>query len=193
MRYNSFPSRSKDKLYIDLNENGELDQGEPSVKAAEAQPGELLDAARQHAEDGALTIDYRECSAEELAAEQAGSYDLVTCLEMLEHVPDPASIVEACAALVKPGGEVLFSTINRQAKSFAFSILGAEYVLGLVPRGTHEYDKFIRPSELAGWCRQAGLDLHGMTGLTYNPLTRVYKLDDEDVDVNYFARTIRPE
>nr|MBP7966166.1 bifunctional 2-polyprenyl-6-hydroxyphenol methylase/3-demethylubiquinol 3-O-methyltransferase UbiG [Burkholderiaceae bacterium] len=117
-------------------------------------------------------VAYREVSAEALAAEQAGSFDVVTCMEMLEHVPDPASIVRACATLVKPGGWVFFSTLNRNPKSFLFAIVGAEYVLNLLPRGTHEYAKMVRPSELAGHCRSAGLDLQGTRGMQYNPLTR---------------------
>ena len=121
-------------------------------------------------------VAYREVSAETLAAEQAGSFDVVTCMEMLEHVPDPASIVRACATLVKPGGWVFFSTLNRNPKSFLFAIVGAEYVLNLLPRGTHEYAKMVRPSELAGHCRAAGLDLQGTRGMQYNPLTRHYWL-----------------
>ncbi|AEG92456.1 bifunctional 2-polyprenyl-6-hydroxyphenol methylase/3-demethylubiquinol 3-O-methyltransferase UbiG [Ramlibacter tataouinensis] len=129
-------------------------------------------------------IEYREISVEALAAEAPASFDAVTCMEMLEHVPDPASAVRACAALVKPGGWVFFSTINRNAKAFLFAIVGAEYVLGLLPRGTHEYLKFIRPSELASHCRAAGLGLSQMRGLEYNPLTRRYKLSG-DTSVNY--------
>ena len=149
---------------------------------------DLLGAARLHAEDGGLDIDYRESSAESLAEAMPGTFDLVTCLEMLEHVPEPAAIVAACRRLVKPDGEVLFSTINRSPKAFAFAIVGAEYVLRLVPRGTHEYEKLIRPAELAGWCRAAGLAVQDMTGLVYNPLTQIYRLHSTDVSVNYFLR-----
>ena len=119
-----------------------------------------------------------------------GSFDAVTCLEMLEHVPDPAAIVAACAKAVRPGGTALFSTINRNLKSFALAIVGAEYVLGLLPRGTHEYAKLIRPAELAAWCRKTGLDVTGLTGLHHNPATGAYWLDG-NVDVNYFACAVR--
>ena len=129
-------------------------------------------------------VQYREISAEALAAEQPESFDVVTCMEMLEHVPDPSSVVRACAQLVKPGGHVFFSTINRNPKSFLFAIVGAEYVLRLLPRGTHEYAKFIKPSELAEAARTAGLSLIEMVGMHYNPLTQVYSLG-RNVDVNY--------
>jgi 2-polyprenyl-6-hydroxyphenyl methylase / 3-demethylubiquinone-9 3-methyltransferase len=144
-----------------------------------------LGVARLHAlEAGIANLEYREIAAEALAAEQPGRFDVVTCMEMLEHVPDPASIVQACAALVKPGGWVFFSTLNRNPKAFAFAIVGAEYLLGLLPKGTHEYARFIRPSELARFCRVAGLALERSRGLEYNPLTRRYKLSD-DTSVNY--------
>jgi 2-polyprenyl-6-hydroxyphenyl methylase/3-demethylubiquinone-9 3-methyltransferase len=129
-------------------------------------------------------VQYREISAEALAAEQPQSFDVVTCMEMLEHVPDPSSVVRACAQLVKPGGHVFFSTINRNPKSFLFAIVGAEYVLNLLPKGTHEYAKFIRPSELARYARDAGLELQHTKGLEYNPLTRRYWLSG-DTSVNY--------
>ena len=134
---------------------------------------------------------YREISAEALAAEQPGSFDVVTCMEMLEHVPDPSSIVKACAALVKPGGHVFFSTINRNAKSFLFAIVGAEYVLNLLPRGTHEYAKFIKPSELASYCRSAELSLEEIKGMQYNPLSGHYWINT-DSSVNYMFATSRP-
>ena len=133
---------------------------------------------------------YREISAEALAVEQPGSFDVVTCMEMLEHVPDPSSIVKACAALVKPGGHVFFSTINRNAKSFLFAIVGAEYVLNLLPRGTHEYAKFIKPSELASYCRSAELSLEEIKGMQYNPLSGHYWLN-ADSSVNYMFATSR--
>jgi len=136
-------------------------------------------------------VQYREISIEALAAEMPASFDVVTCMEMLEHVPDPASVVRACAALVKPGGSVFFSTINRNAKSFLFAIVGAEYVLNMLPRGTHEYAKLIRPSELAGYCRAAGLDLGQSRGMEYNPLTRRYWLSG-DTSVNYLFSTRKP-
>lgn len=135
-------------------------------------------------------VKYKEISAEALAAQQPGSFDVVTCMEMLEHVPDPSAIVKACATLVKPGGHVFFSTINRNAKSFLFAIVGAEYVLKLLPRGTHEYAKLIKPSELAGYCRDAHLDLQQTKGLQYNPLSRHYWLD-ADTSVNYMFATTK--
>lgn len=145
-----------------------------------------LKVAMLHARESGTNAGYRLVAAEDLAAEEPGAFDLVTCMEMLEHVPDPASTVAACARLVRPGGQVFFSTINRNAKSFLFAIVGAEYVLRLLPRGTHEYARFIRPSELAASCRQAGLVLENLTGMTYNPVTRAYALGP-DVGVNYLA------
>jgi 2-polyprenyl-6-hydroxyphenyl methylase/3-demethylubiquinone-9 3-methyltransferase len=148
-----------------------------------------LKVAQLHAlEAQTQGVEYREISVEALAAEQAGSFDVVTCMEMLEHVPDPSSVVKACAALVKPGGQVFFSTINRNAKAFLFAIVGAEYVLNLLPRGTHEYAKLIKPSELASYCRAAGLDFVQTRGMEYNPLTRHYWLS-ADTSVNYLLAT----
>ena len=135
-------------------------------------------------------VQYQEISAESLAEEQPGSFDVITCMEMLEHVPDPASIVKACATLVKPGGHVFFSTINRNAKAFLFAIVGAEYVLRLLPRGTHEYAKLIKPSELANYCRISGLTLQQTKGMQYNPLNRHYWLDS-DTSVNYLFATTK--
>ena len=144
-----------------------------------------LKVAELHAlEAGTQDVEYREVAAEVLAAEQPGAFGVVTCMEMLEHVPQPASIVNACAALVAPGGWVFFSTINRNAKAFAFAIVGAEHVLKLLSKGTHEYAKFIRPSELAQWCRDAGLELVDTRGMEYNPITQVYRLSN-DTSVNY--------
>ncbi|MBL0419796.1 bifunctional 2-polyprenyl-6-hydroxyphenol methylase/3-demethylubiquinol 3-O-methyltransferase UbiG [Ramlibacter sp. AW1] len=151
-----------------------------------------LRVAQLHAlEAGTPNIRYREVSVEALAAEEPGSFDAVTCMEMLEHVPDPASVVRACTTLVKPGGWVFFSSINRNAKSFLFAIVGAEYVLNLLPRGTHEWRKFIRPSELAAHCRSAGLDLAHSRGMEYNPVTRRYWLSS-DTSVNYLLSARRP-
>jgi 2-polyprenyl-6-hydroxyphenyl methylase/3-demethylubiquinone-9 3-methyltransferase len=161
------------------------------VVAIDAVP-ENIEAARQHAASSGLAIDYRCAAVEDLAAEAAGEFDAVTCLEMLEHVPDPAAIVASCAAALRGGGRAFFSTINRNAKSFAFAIVGAEYLLGLVPRGTHEYAKLIRPAELAAWCRKAGLHVESLTGLHHNPATRAYWLGG-NVDVNYFACAVRAE
>ena len=150
-----------------------------------------LSVAKLHQYESKLDIDYRFCSAEDLAVEEPGSYDVITCLEMLEHVPDPASIVRSCFELVKPGGTVFFSTINRNPKSYLFAILGAEYVLNLLPKGTHEYAKFIRPSELANWCRKSNLELKGQIGMGYNPLSKRYFLQD-NLDVNYIAHYQKP-
>jgi 2-polyprenyl-6-hydroxyphenyl methylase / 3-demethylubiquinone-9 3-methyltransferase len=144
-----------------------------------------LGVARLHAlESGQENLEYREIATEVLAAEQPASFDVVTCMEMLEHVPDPAAVVQACSQLVRPGGWVFFSTLNRNPKSFLFAIVGAEYVLGLLPKGTHEYARFIRPSELARWCREGGLSLQGSQGMQYNPMTKRYWLS-EDTSVNY--------
>jgi len=151
-----------------------------------------LSVAKLHQLESNLEIDYRFCSAEDLAVEKPESYDVITCLEMLEHVPDPNSIVRSCFELVKPGGTVFFSTINRNPKSYLFAILGAEYVLNLLPKGTHEYAKFIRPSELASWCRKSGLELKEQIGMGYNPLTKRYFLQD-NLDVNYIAHYQKPE
>ncbi len=145
----------------------------------------LLKVAELHALESGANVDYRHTSAEDLAAKEPGSFDVVTCMEMLEHVPDPASVVRACANLVKPAGWVVFSTINRNPKSFVFAILGAEYVLGLLPRGTHEYAKFIKPSELSSFARAAGLITSELIGMTYNPVTRHFAMA-ADTDVNYF-------
>lgn len=143
-----------------------------------------LKVAMLHRHESGVAVDYRHVSAEEAAQAEPGAYDVVTCMEMLEHVPDPASTVRACAALAKPGGWLFFSTINRNAKSFLFAIVGAEYVLRLLPRGTHEYARFVTPSELAAYCRGAGLTMADLTGMTFNPLTKVFALG-KDVDVNY--------
>jgi 2-polyprenyl-6-hydroxyphenyl methylase/3-demethylubiquinone-9 3-methyltransferase len=151
-----------------------------------------LKVARLHAmEAGVAGLDYREVAVEDLARERPAGFDVVTCMEMLEHVPDPASVVRACAALVRPGGRAFFSTLNRNTKSFAFAIVGAEHVLRLLPKGTHEYAKFIRPSELAAYARAAGLEVLEMTGLEYNPLTGRYWLSN-DTSVNYMIACSRP-
>lgn len=149
--------------------------------------GDSIEAAREHASGCGLVIDYRRAAVAELASARPGAYDVVTCMELLEHVPDPGAVVAACAALVRPGGAVFFSTINRNLKSFLLAIVGAEYLLGMLPRGTHEYDKLIRPAELAAWCRAAGLAVADLSGLHYNPLTREYVRGGSNVDVNYFA------
>lgn len=151
-----------------------------------------LGVARLHQAESGTDIEYLQSTAEDLAQQRDGQYDVVTCLEMLEHVPSPATVVAACKALVRPGGDVFFSTINRNPKSFIFAIVGAEYLLKLLPRGTHEYEKFIRPSELDSWARRAGLELQGSIGMHYNPITKEYSLGP-NVDVNYLMHFRRPE
>lgn len=150
-----------------------------------------LAVAREHARASGLDIDYRETAAEALAGVEPAAFDVVTCMEMLEHVPDPASVVAACARLARPGGTVVFSTINRNPRAWLLAIVGAEYILRLLPRGTHAYAKLIRPSELAGWSRRAGLDVSAVQGLAYSPLTRRYRLVD-DIGVNYMMAARRP-
>jgi 2-polyprenyl-6-hydroxyphenyl methylase/3-demethylubiquinone-9 3-methyltransferase len=150
----------------------------------------VLDVAELHALESSVRLQYRAISAEELAQERPAAFDLVTCMEMLEHVPDPAATVRALAALVKPGGRVIVSTLNRNPLAFAVAILGAEYIARVLPRGTHEYMKFIRPSELARWGRAAGLELEDLTGIGYNPLTRAFRLTP-NTDVNYLADFVR--
>ena len=156
-----------------------IDLAEKPLKVAELH---LIESGRQ--------VDYRKISAEALAAERPASFDAVTCMELLEHVPDPASTIAACAALVKPGGHVFFSTINRNPKAYLFAIIGAEYVLRMLPRGTHDYARFIKPSELAAMCRRAQLTVGGLTGMTYNPFTQRYALE-ADASVNYILHTTR--
>lgn len=151
-----------------------------------------LGVARLHLYESGLSVDYRHISAEQMAAEHPDTFDAVTCLEMLEHVPDPASIVRACALLVKPGGSVFFSTINRNPKAYLFAVVGAEYLLNMLPRGTHDYAKFLRPAELARYCRAAGLTVSEVVGMTYNPITRNYSLG-RDTSVNYLVRARRDE
>ena len=147
---------------------------------------ELLDVAELHSLESGVQLNYQQISVEDLAAEKPGQFDVVTCMEMLEHVPDPASIIHACAKLVKPDGWVFFSTLNRHPKAYLLSILGAEYLLRLLPKGTHDYQAFIRPSELSNWARMAGLRLLETHGISYNPMTRHFRLGS-DIDVNYIA------
>ena len=151
-----------------------------------------LKVAELHQLESNTSVQYRSISAEDLAKQEPENYDVVTCMEMLEHVPDPSSVVQACATLCKPGGSIFFSTLNRNPKSYLFAIIGAEYILKLLPKGTHEYDKFIKPSELANFTRQAGLELLEIKGMTYNPLTQIYRLGS-DTDVNYMIATRKSE
>lgn len=186
-------SRVNGKRVLDVGCGGGILADAMARKGAQVLGIDLATKALKVAELHALeartpNVQYREISAEALAQEHPGSFDIVTCMEMLEHVPDPASVVAACVALVKPQGWVFFSTINRNPKSFLFAIVGAEYVLNLLPRGTHEYAKLIRPAELARFCREAGLDLRAIRGMEYNPLTRRYWLSN-DTSVNYMFAT----
>ena len=151
-----------------------------------------LSVARLHQLESGVDVDYYQSTAEDMAAQHPDHFDIVCCLEMLEHVPDPAAVIQACADMAKPGATLYFSTINRNPKAFVFAIVGAEHILKLLPAGTHEYTKFIRPSEMALWLREAGLVLEGMTGLLYNPITRNYRLDERDVSVNYMVRASKP-
>jgi 2-polyprenyl-6-hydroxyphenyl methylase/3-demethylubiquinone-9 3-methyltransferase len=150
-----------------------------------------LKVADLHSLESGVNVRYKLIAAEAMAAEEAGQYDVVTCMEMLEHVPDPAAIVQACAALVKPGGHIFMSTLNRNPKAYLFAVLGAEYILRLLPKGTHDYDKFITPAELSQFARSAGLDLNSMRGMGYNPLTKIYSLNN-DTSVNYLVACTRP-
>jgi len=151
-----------------------------------------LQIARLHSLESSVDVDYQQITAEQLAEQTPESYDVVTCMEMLEHVPDPSSIINACMRLVKPGGDVYFSTINRNPKAFLFAIVGAEYVLNMLPRGTHTYGSFIRPSELSRWAREAGLEVTEMTGMVYNPLSKKYSLNERDVSINYLMHASKP-
>ena len=152
-----------------------------------------LKVAKLHGLESGVKVNYQRITAEEFAEQHPESFDVVTCMEMIEHVPDPSSVIHACAKLVKPGGYVFLSTLNRNPKSYLFAILGAEKLLKLVPDGTHDFNKFVRPAELAEWVRQSGLSLKEMTGLTYNPITRQYRLNPNDVDVNYMLATQKPD
>ncbi len=150
-----------------------------------------LKVAELHGLESGIDVDYESIAAEELAVREPAAYDIVTCMEMLEHVPDPAAVVQACATLVKPGGQVFFSTLNRNPKSYLFAVIGAEYLLQLLPKGTHDYAKFITPAELAGFARNTGLLVNHMRGMSYNPLTRAYSLN-QDTSVNYLVSCTRP-
>jgi 2-polyprenyl-6-hydroxyphenyl methylase/3-demethylubiquinone-9 3-methyltransferase len=151
-----------------------------------------LAVANLHKLESELKIDYVKATAESFSDSNFQRFDAVTCLEMLEHVPDPASVVKACAAMTKPGGTLFFSTINRNPKSYLFAIIGVEYVLKMLPKGTHDFAKFIKPSELTSWIRDASLELQDITGLLYNPITKNYKLSQSDVDVNYMISVTKP-
>ena len=185
----------KGKRVLDVGCGGGILAEAMASKGADVMGIDLADkslkVAALHQLESGVQVRYETISAEDLAAREPGSFDVVTCMEMLEHVPDPASIVRAVAALAKPGGQVFFSTLNRNPKSFAFAIVGAEYMLNLLPRGTHEYAKFIKPSELASFARYAGLDVRGLMGMTYNPFTKTYALKARDLDVNYLVHAVK--
>ncbi len=184
----------KGKTVLDVGCGGGILSESMALKGAKVTGVDLgekaLKVAQLHSLESGVEVSYRLVSVEELAAEKPESFDVVTCLEMLEHVPDPASVVHACAKLVKPGGHVFFSTINRNPKSYLLAVVGAEYVLNMLPRGTHDYAKFIKPSELASWARAAGLSLNHQIGMSYNPITQNYWLGG-DVSVNYLMHTIK--
>lgn len=184
----------RDKIVVDVGCGGGLLSEGMATLGARVTGIDLsekaLGVARLHLLESGQQVDYQRISAEDMAAAQPGAFDAVTCLEMLEHVPDPASIVRACAQLVKPGGQVFFSTINRSPKAYLFAVLGAEYLLKLLPKGTHDYARFLRPAELARHCREAGLAVAEIVGMSYNPLTRTYSLG-RDTSVNYLIRTRR--
>ena len=182
------------KRILDVGCGGGLLSEGMAVRGAEVTGIDLsekpLGVARLHLLESGQKVDYRKISVEQLAEEMPGAFDAVTCLEMLEHVPDPASIVGACARLVKPGGQVFFSTINRNPKAYLFAVIGAEYLLQMLPKGTHDFARFIKPSELTRWCKQAGLEPDELIGMTYNPLTKRYALGN-DTGVNYLVRSTR--
>jgi 2-polyprenyl-6-hydroxyphenyl methylase/3-demethylubiquinone-9 3-methyltransferase len=182
------------KRVLDVGCGGGILTESMSLKGAQVTGIDLgekaLKVAQLHRLESGVNVDYRLIAVEDLAREVPGSFDVVTCMEMLEHVPDPAAVVRACSALVKPGGSVFFSTINRNPKAYLFAVVGAEYVLNLLPRGTHDYAKFIKPSELAGWARDAGLDFAHIKGMSYNPITRYYSLG-RDVSVNYLVHAVK--
>ena len=185
----------KDKRVLDVGCGGGILSESMAIKGAKVTGIDLgekaLKVAQLHSLESGVEVDYRMVAVEDLAMQEAAEYDVVTCLEMLEHVPDPASVVNACAKLIKPGGHVFFSTINRNLKAYVFAVLGAEYILNMLPKGTHDYAKFIKPSELASWVRQSDLSLEGQAGMSYNPITQRYWLND-DVSVNYLLHTMKP-
>jgi len=185
-------ARINGKKVIDIGCGGGILAESMAARGAQVTGVDLsekaLGVARLHLFESGQSVDYRHISAEDIAKEAPGTFDVVTCMEMLEHVPNPASTIRACATLVKPGGQVFFSTLNRNLKAYLMAVVGAEYVLNLLPKGTHEYAKFIKPSELARYVREAGLDVEELVGMHYNPLSKVYSLGG-DTDVNYLMRT----
>lgn len=186
-------SKLAGKKVLDVGCGGGILAESMALRGADVTGIDLGDAplkvAKLHSLESGTSVNYQKVAAEAFAEENPETFDVVTCMEMLEHVPDPSSIVQACAKMVKPGGYVFFSTLNRNPKSYLFAIVGAEHILKLVPAGTHEFSKFIRPSELGKWIRHSGLSSFDMTGLVYNPLTKEYSLNPSDVDVNYMVAT----
>ena len=182
------------KKVVDIGCGGGILAESMAARGAEVTGVDLsekaLGVARLHLYESGQTVSYRHISAEDIAQESPASFDVVTCMEMLEHVPDPASTIRACATLVKPGGKVFFSTLNRNLKAYLLAVVGAEYILNLLPKGTHEYAKFIKPSELSRYVREAGLNVEELLGMSYNPLTKIYALG-RDTDVNYLMCTSR--
>jgi len=187
-------ARLKDKAVLDVGCGGGILSESMAMRGAKVTGIDLgdkaLKVARLHQLESGVPVNYEQIAVEDLASRQPESFDTVTCMEMLEHVPEPASVIAACARLVKPGGRVFFSTLNRNPKSYLFAIIGAEYLLNMLPKGTHDYQKFIKPSELSSWCRAAGLDLRELVGMTYNPLTKLYSLN-QDVSVNYIMQVMK--
>jgi len=183
-----------DKRVIDVGCGGGILAESMAARGAQVvgadMAGAALAVAKLHTLESGVSVDYRQMTAEQLAATEPASFDVVTCMELLEHVPDPASLIAACAQLAKPGGQLFFSTLNRNPKSYLFAVLGAEYVLKMLPKGTHDFAKFIRPAELARWIRAAGLTLKELTGMSYNPITRNYDLGG-DVSINYLVYTVK--
>ncbi len=185
------------KKVLDVGCGGGILSESMALRGAEVTGIDMGDAplsvARLHSMESEVEVNYRKIPVEELAEEMPGTFDVVTCLEMLEHVPEPASVIRACEKLLKPGGKIFFATINRNTKSWLFAIVGAEYVLKMLPRGTHEHSKFIKPHELCSWMRQTDLEVHDMTGMVFNPFTGVYSLKKSDTDVNYLIYGSKPE
>ena len=183
-----------DKRVIDVGCGGGILAESMAARGAQVvgadMAGAALAVAKLHTLESGVSVDYRQMTAEQLAATEPASFDVVTCMELLEHVPDPASLIAACAQLAKPGGQLFFSTLNRNPKSYLFAVLGAEYVLKMLPKGTHDFAKFIRPAELARWIRAAGLTLKELTGMSYSPITRNYDLGC-DVSINYLVHTVK--
>ncbi|KEQ17763.1 3-demethylubiquinone-9 3-methyltransferase [Endozoicomonas numazuensis] len=185
------------KKVLDVGCGGGILSESMALRGAEVTGIDMGDAplsvARLHSMESEVEVNYRKIPVEELAEEMPGTFDVVTCLEMLEHVPEPASVIRACEKLLKPGGQIFFATINRNAKSWLFAIVGAEYVLKMLPKGTHEHSKFIKPHELCSWMRKTDLEVHDMTGMVFNPITGVYSLKKSDTDVNYLIYGSKPE